>query len=196
MQEREEFRPARGDVRKHQRVEECSFGAVAAVRHQVSFQETRSFVVPIRERPHGDLMLQQSARLRGGDPPTSVLLAQRLKDAIDRGGTDREELVPGFRRQSEMSMPLQNWDEFREERHQPLPADAVHRRPGHDQGLLHLRTIGPRPRPANRLRRTEALRQQLDRILPGVPRGSHELVQDRALLALVRFAIAGRYSGE
>ena len=62
VQQRLAFRPAGGDVRQGERVEERALRAAAGVCDEVGLQEARPRVGPLREGPHGNLMLEQGPR--------------------------------------------------------------------------------------------------------------------------------------
>ena len=82
-----------------------------------------------------------------------------------------------------MAMTLQGSHQFRQERHQPLGADVIDRRPGHREGLHDIRTIGACPWARDRRRRRDAgLPQEPDGIRARIAGRGDELIEDGALL--------------
>src|SRR5215813_7513736 len=82
MRQREALGPSRRHIGEHEAVEIAAFGARAAVGDEVGFQKAWSHVIPIGERPHGDLVFEERAGFRGRDASWLLLSASRLQEPI------------------------------------------------------------------------------------------------------------------
>ena len=90
-------------------------------------------------------------------------------------------------------MALQGCHELRQERHQPLGADIIGRRPGHREGLHDGGAILPHPGAHDGAGRGDAgLPQEPDGIFTGIAGRGDELIEDGALLPWRRRAVPRR----
>ena len=85
------FGPTGEDVGERQTVDEIAGHGVAAVGHRVGLEEAGTGDVPMPGLD-GDLILQQGSWF-GGAAALGVLGSERLEQAIQGGGTGRQELV-------------------------------------------------------------------------------------------------------
>jgi len=93
VQERQALCPGCGDVGQRERVQERAFKTATAMGDKVGLQKSRFDVGPLGERAHWDLVLQQSPRPGGRE---TMRMAHRPQHAVDRGWTQRQQLVSDF----------------------------------------------------------------------------------------------------
>ena len=93
---------------------------------EVAFEKAWLDVVPFGERTYRNLMLQQSAWLRGRKP---MRMAEWPKQPIRRGRAECQYLFTDLVREAQVAVTLERWDQLDQERHQALGANPIGRQP-------------------------------------------------------------------
>lgn len=149
---------------------------------QVHFQGARQRVAPVREGPHGDLLL----RPRGGPPLFAAgrVATRRPEQAVDRRSANGEELLADGGIEGQMAVPFQGLDEAGQDGLEPLAADAVGGLPQDDKGLSDGLTVCAAVDRRGLRRVADGGAEESNGVLAMVASDGHELVEGFGLLGL------------
>src|SRR5450759_641359 len=121
------------------------------------------------------------------------LLSNNCEQPFSRGGTHRQQLFTNLAGELEVTVTLQGWHQFGQERYQAFRTDEVCGRPGNLERILNRLTVPACARPPNCRRKGRWLPQQPNGVLALIPCRRHELIQDQRLLSAAGLAVAQRY---
>src|SRR6266849_3220798 len=185
--ERNALGPAAGDVRQGERVDEAAGRALSSVRDEIDLQVSRRRLLPVPKSAHR----HTAPKRRGRDTSTSTSTCCRPRwrqHAIDSSGARSQQLRAYFGIELEMPVALERVDKDRNERLEPLAADAVRCFPQHDERLADCLAVDSRAR-RSRLGHRLAAAQDAHRVLAVAAGHCHELIQDAPPLFTSRSSI-------
>ena len=125
MQDGHTLRPAGGDIGGGERIEKLPFDALATMRHQIDFHESRAGIIPVGIGADRDGFLEQRARFGRGQTMPLYLKAGWPQAAVDRGGAHAQQLGFDFRRERQFLMAFQDSYDLGQEGFEPFRADTT-----------------------------------------------------------------------
>ena len=111
------------------------------MRHEVHLQKPRAGIVPIRERPDGNL----PARLRGPFPLAALTRrgADRRQEPVDGRRANCEQMLTYQRVERQMAVSFHRRDQVRQDRFEAFPTDAIRGLPKDNDCLADRPRIDP-----------------------------------------------------
>jgi hypothetical protein len=152
------------------------------VGDKVGLDEAGRGVVPIIEGADRNLVLEELARLGGGDTPWMVRLAVSSQDAVGSGSTNGEQLRSHVVGELEMAIALKARKQLRQEGDEALGTDEVGSGPGGKQGILDGRSVASLARALDRRWRKDGPSQETDGVLAGIAGGGDKFIEDQRLV--------------
>src|SRR6516162_2009655 len=151
------------------------------MRNQIDFQVTGwQLLVPIGKRAHRHQLAHTVRGRRSLLTPPTGMFSHQVKLTIDRRGAHSQKSGPYTLLQLQMPVPFHGSQKLRQQRFQPLAANAVSRLPEHNQRFLHRFVINPAHYTSLSLAR-DLRGENPYRMLTMVPGHLGELVQDHLL---------------
>jgi len=178
MQQRQALGPAGGDIGEHERLQEGTLCPRAAVRDEISLEETGTDVIPTGEGAHRHLLFDEQSAARGRHAMGRVPFAIGAQDAIGGRRTEREELRTHRISQREMAMAFECRHQLGQKGHEALGADAIGRRPRDNQRVLYRATIEALARSGQRQGYGNGMGEEPDSVLARVAGDGDELIED------------------
>ena len=152
------------------------------MRDEVSLDEARRRVVPVRERAHRNTLADRRWRSRPTALPAARLFADLAKRPVDRRRAHGEYRGTDLRIESHVPVPFHRLDQCRQQRFQAFATDAVRRLPQNDYRLADRLVVDPPTGLRRRAARGGVAPQQPHRVLSVKAGGCNEFIENACLL--------------